>query len=312
MNLTELVQRFARLVAFVVLGFSGYYVILYLLRWEWNRALLAGIFFLAAEIFLVADLAFVRFNRVSRQIELARETEEIRALAAQLRRSRPPMRGPFAWLSPQQDRTYVFVPILLAAGILLSALAYIVERLSRVTATPVAEHELARGLASMSLPRTGLAPTGQLQRARWDKPSRPAERNRRSTWVIAAIVVIITALIVVLRVVLITRPESADPNAALVVNLAVERNDLDQTEGTIALSLWALCQTRIPEAASLKSLEQSDPDYPGHFRMIVSPAPARFDTREFTGCLEDAVIDRALADVTSVESVPNGETASLA
>lgn len=306
MDLAELVRRFGRLLALVVLVFAGYFVVLYLLRWEWNRALVAGVFFLAAEIFLVADLVLVRLTVLSRQVELARETEEIRALAAQLRRNRPPAKGPFAWLTEPKDRTYVFVPILLAAGILLSAVAFIVERLSRVTATPVAEHELARGLASMALPRTGLAPTGQLARTRWDEPRPAAKRNASRTWIIAAVVVILTLSVVVLRVVLITRPEAADPNAALVVDLEVQRNDLEQTEASIALSLWGICRVRIPEQAALESLEASDPDNPGRFRMVVAPAPARFDAREFTGCLEDAVIERALADVTSVETVPRG------
>jgi len=267
--------------------------------------MVAGVFLILAEVFLVGDLVIARIEQVGRRVETARDSEQISALAAQLRRNRPPTPGPFAWLSPSKDRTYVFVPVLLAAGILLSALAFIVERLSRVTAAPVAERELARGLASMALPATGLAPTGQLRHAAWDDgPGRGVSHARRNTLVVALVVAVMTVAVVVLRAVLITRPAPADPQAALVVDLAVHTNELDQPEASIALSLWGNCRTRIPAGAALISLDATDPDDPSRLRMQVSPAPALFDEREFLGCLGDLNIERAMSTVTGVSRVP--------
>ena len=52
----------SRLLLVGVLVASGGYVLVYLYRWEWNRALMAGVFFLAAEIALVgAALALMAY-----------------------------------------------------------------------------------------------------------------------------------------------------------------------------------------------------------------------------------------------------------
>ena len=66
----------------------------------------------------------------------------------------------------------VFIPVLLGAGVILSTLAYLVERIARFTAAPVAEHDLADRLATLSpAPRTGSCPRSA---RRPNLPSRPA------------------------------------------------------------------------------------------------------------------------------------------
>ncbi len=303
MSMAELVHRLGRLLALVVLGFAGVYVIVYLLRWEWNRALIAGVFFLAAEVFLVADLVLGRLRRIHEQLEYASDAEQISALAAELRRHRPPPRGPFPWLSPDQDRTYVLVPILLGAGVILSGIAYVVERLSRVTAAPVAEHELARGLASMALPRTGLSPTGQPPVTPLDRPREAPNTERRNGIVIAGLVVSLTAVIVTLAIVLVTRPGPAQEDEAMIFELAVERNNLDQRDEAVLTGLWSVCELRMPQEVALQDIR---PAAQGEatFELEVAPAPSEFDKREFMGCLQDAVVDRASARLLGITVVP--------
>jgi hypothetical protein len=304
MSLTELVHRLARLLALVVLGFSGMFVILYLLRWEWNRALIAGVFFLAAELYLLGDVVLGRIARLQAHVLHTEESDEVAALAAELRRTRPPPRGPFEWLEADRDRSYVLVPVLLGAGILLSGIAYVVERLSRVTAAPVAEHELARGLATMALPRTGLAPTGQAPIHDLDAPRPTRPVARRNTLVILALIVSLTAVIVTLAVVLVTRPAPPEPDAALVLDLYVARNNLAQSEESIAAALWGTCQLRLPADVALQSLEpQEQQGEPGLLRMVVAPAPAEFDKREFVGCLQDTAVDRAQVEVLEYATI---------
>ena len=72
---------------------SGSYVFIYLVRWEWNRALMAGLFFLAAELVLIADVLLARFGDLGRQIEEDRAREQTTALAARLRANRPDARS---------------------------------------------------------------------------------------------------------------------------------------------------------------------------------------------------------------------------
>ncbi|MDH4017602.1 MAG: hypothetical protein OEV20_09690, partial [Actinomycetota bacterium] len=157
MNEVSLARRLGRLLSAVVLVAAGSYVFIYLVRWEWNRALIAGLFFLAAEAVLIADVVLGRIGDLGKQLEEDRARERTMAMAARLRANRPESAGPFAWLAPDRDRLNVFLPILIGAGVILSAVAYLVEQLSRVTAVPVAENELARGLSTMALPVDGLS-----------------------------------------------------------------------------------------------------------------------------------------------------------
>jgi hypothetical protein len=78
------------------------------------------------------------------------------AILARVREGARPAPDPFAWLGRDANDTSVFVPVLLGAGIVFSALAWAVERLARVTTRPAAEESLARRLDSLAVPDRGL------------------------------------------------------------------------------------------------------------------------------------------------------------
>lgn len=300
----SVVHRLGRLMSGVVLVASGSYVFIYLVRWEWNRALIAGLFFLAAELVLIADVLMVRFGALGSQIQEDRAREQTAALAARLRRNRPDTPGPFAWLAPDRDRLNVLLPVLIGAGVVLSAVAYLVEQLSRVTAVPVAEHELARGLSTMALPPEGLAPLGRM-------PQTPpgALEPPRAGWAwrwftIGGLIAILAAGLLVGIQLLLSVPEPPDPGRAVTVDLVVMRRNLEQQDLEVGMALWTVCRTRIPEPVLLVSLEQADPAGSAQLRLTMSPAPGRSDTTELVGCLQDAVIERVRADVLTVIHVP--------
>lgn len=300
MSIGLIFHRLAVLVGMVVLLFSGMFVILYVLRWEWGRALIAGVFFLGAEVFLATVVLLRRMASLERQVERSSDREQIEALSAMIRRSRTPTAGPFAWLTRDPDRTFVLVPILLGAGLILSGIAFVVERLSRISAAPVAEHELARGLSGMALPRAGLLPTGQAPAGLAAR--RTVSTGRRNAAVIAVLILAMLAVIFALIFSLITRPAPPVPGTALVVDVAVSTRRLEQGDTSVAASLWAVCQVRVPPEVELLALGTS-PDDVGLQRLVVSPAPATFDEREFLGCLQDTVVDRALGQVVAVRRV---------
>ena len=299
----SLVHRLGRLLSGAVLVASGSYVFIYLVRWEWNRALIAGLFFLAAELVLIADVLLVRFGGLGHQIEAERTREQTTALAARLRANRPDSPGPFAWLAPDRDRLDVFLPVLIGAGVVLSAVAYLVEQLSRVTAVPVAEHELARGLSTMALPIEGLSPLGRLP----DVPPTPVEPPRVSgvwRWITAGgIVAVLAAGILVGFQLLLSVPEPPDPGRAVSVDMVVMRRDLEQQDLDVGLALWSVCRVRIPQEVQLDSLEPTDASDPARMRLIMSPAPGESDTKEFVGCLQDAVIERVRAFALAVDDI---------
>ena len=130
-----------------VMAAAGWYVFVYLYRWEWNRALVSGIIFLAAEIGLLATLVLERLNKLGRRVDnIDRARADERALR-RLREHAPEPARPFAWLDRSQ--TNVFVPVLLGAGVVLSALAWVVDRVARLTAVPSMERGLVQKLAAL-------------------------------------------------------------------------------------------------------------------------------------------------------------------
>lgn len=186
-------RRVALLAAIVTMGAAGWYVFLYLTRWEWNRAVVAGVIFLAAELALVGSLVLDRLAKIERRQagqagaamgaagtvsggpsrrapqpgrsvgaawdasgEPADHGAPDPRVRARLNGSAPSPREPFAWLRRESGRLSVFVPILLGAGVVLSGAAWVVERLARFTAGPALERTLARRLDALALPPGGL------------------------------------------------------------------------------------------------------------------------------------------------------------
>lgn len=146
-------RRIAALALIVVMAASGWYVFVYLYRWEWNRAVVSGIIFLAAEVALLGALLLDRLGRVGRRVDgLERAADE--RVRQRLHDHAPDPVKPFQWLDGGQ--TNVFVPVLLGAGVVLSALAWIVDRIARLTAVPSLERGLARRLATLQPPSGGL------------------------------------------------------------------------------------------------------------------------------------------------------------
>jgi hypothetical protein len=71
-----------------------------------------------------------------------------------------PPRDHFAWLQESSSRTSVFIPVLLGAGVLLSGLAWLVERLARATgaaSTDLSRSEVLRPLLIPPTPLVGPA-----------------------------------------------------------------------------------------------------------------------------------------------------------
>ncbi len=133
---------------------SGAYLLVYLYRGEWNRALISGLFFVASEVALIAGLLGRRLGRLERDLgELRREQVMSTSPVRSDERPDGASDGPvsvFRWLEP--DSLGVFVPVLLGVGAILSALAYVVERLAAVatSGTPRTSHDRLAPLARPS------------------------------------------------------------------------------------------------------------------------------------------------------------------
>ena len=140
MKLVAWVTLLATLVA------SAAYMVVSLNRWEWNRALFFGLIFVAAEVAFCTALLVRKLTQLSRQLD-----PEVREI---LEGSRPSTPDRFRWLT-DPSRTNVFIVFLVGGGVVLSALAWVVDHLAARTATPAAEARLAGQLAPIAYPRGG-------------------------------------------------------------------------------------------------------------------------------------------------------------
>ena len=150
-------RRIGTALAAVTLAGSGVYLFVYLYRWEWNRALMAGVFLLAAQTALSTTAVLNRLRALEGS-QVAGAAEPAPQTLARVREAAPPARDHFAWMQPSADRLGVFVPILMGAGFVMSGLAWLVERVARRTAGPVLEQGLAVRLSAFALPNQGLVP----------------------------------------------------------------------------------------------------------------------------------------------------------
>ena len=136
-----------------MLFFTALYFFVYLWRWEWNRALIAGVLFIATEVAMGCAIVLSRLRRIDDRLQAPDP-----AVLARIRETAPPARDHFEWLSPKSGRLGVFVPVLIGMGVVASGLAWLVERLARATAGPVLERGLAARLAPLAWPAGGLVP----------------------------------------------------------------------------------------------------------------------------------------------------------
>jgi hypothetical protein len=129
---------------------GGLYMIVSLNRWEWNRALFFGLIVVIAEIGLATGLVLRRLSHLEHRAEVDPEIAEI------FRATRPPSPDRFAWLSKSSDRFSVFITFIVGGGLILSGVAWVVDRVAAKTSTPAGEQRLAAELGPISYPRGGL------------------------------------------------------------------------------------------------------------------------------------------------------------
>ncbi|MGH9264052.1 MAG: hypothetical protein ACRD1D_05115 [Acidimicrobiales bacterium] len=131
-----------------VVGAAGYMAVS-LNRWEWNRALFFGLIVLIAEVAIATALILRRLARMER-----RNAED--SVPVIVRETRPASPNRFAWLDESTERFSVFITFLVGGGVILSGVAWVVDRIAAATSTPIRERQLARQLDSISYPAAGL------------------------------------------------------------------------------------------------------------------------------------------------------------
>jgi hypothetical protein len=129
---------------------GAFYMIVSLNRWEWNRALFFGLIVLIAEVALATGLVLRRLSR------LEYRTRADPTVTGILRETRPPSPDRFAWLRDSTKELNVFITFLIGGGVILSGIAWMVDRIASNTSSPAGEQKLSRQLSSISYPSGGL------------------------------------------------------------------------------------------------------------------------------------------------------------
>ena len=107
-------------------GSMGFFL-LYMARWEWNRALIAAMVFVAAEVALGFVAVLRRLDRMGGD-----PRDEV------ARRAAPTRQDPieeFPWLAATRDQRGVFITLLLGGGVLVSGVSWAIEKVSSVSSS---------------------------------------------------------------------------------------------------------------------------------------------------------------------------------
>lgn len=288
-----LVRLVGRLLTPVVLVVSGAYLVIYLYRWEWNRALISGLFFLAAEVAYVGASLRREIRSLAARAAAAEEQAE-RRLHARLGETAAHPARPFGWLRDSVTRgTGVFVPVLLGAGMILSALAFAVERiagaLARNAVDPITVHHLV-GLEPLD--RGLLSPRPEGGRPRQRPVTSPVARAGRLVGA-ALLAVAGAGAIDLLADATQSRPAPIDPDTSTTIDLQVEQRRA-RSALAAAEALAVACQGTLRGGTEVTHIAAQDDD---RVEIVVEPGLSELRRRRLFGCLEDATVDLVQAHV---------------
>lgn len=315
--------RLAALASAIVLLTAAAYMVVYIARWEWTRALISASVLIAMLSIVSTVLVLSRISELAALVRAATGSGSDGALpggasrapdstgaAGHAARSAPTSSAStataealrdagrthadqhFAWLH-DTSRTGVFIPVLLGAGMILSAIAWLVERLSGALAGATLDRRLADEIP-LDLPLS-------------DRPDRPvpiirtrAMRSTRTTVVATAIAVL--ALVVGVEMTRrVTQSNEAENTAAGTTSIVLDVRSSPTRDATdTATVLWSVCARQLDEAPAITAIATAG-------RLVafkVDRSLGRTAQRRVMGCLEDFTLDRVVAEVVDLRTTP--------
>jgi hypothetical protein len=283
--------------ATVILAVSSIYVVIDLARWEWNRAVISALVMIAALIVLVAMILFRQLNRIEQRMDALERSDAVNTLGA-LRSANEAAAGRhFRWLERPPDRLGVFIPVLLGAGVLMSLVAYLIERIAGLFAAVTLDPRTASRLGADLPLGDGLPPT-----ARLDAMTRaPARRRTALLTVLSLTLVLSMGAVVLLRELTQTRPDDVAAAGTTSVVLDVDQRRQLRPLTTVAEDLFGSCRSRLPGDVELTAITQVDDE---RVTIEFDRSLGQTGRARIVGCLEDHTLDRVRADVLSIQSTP--------
>jgi hypothetical protein len=298
------VRRLALVVPVGMGAVCGAYTIIYLARWEWNRAIIAGLFFVAVEIVVCAMIVVDRLRRVEARLDAlaaappaaAPEPFGLDAIEA----AAPAPADRFGWIRDQAGRTNVFLPILLGAGVLASTLAWVVEHVARATLSPLRERRLADSLGVLRPPGGLLADP--------PPPPPPGRPLRRALFATVLLVGLIGSGVATAGAIdyvadrTQSRPDARRPGVETVIELELLGSIAAHDPARVLGHLWSECTG--PDVFRLRTLPEPTVEHlDGRIRIHVRADVGERGLARLRGCLNDTTLDRVQARVVRTELV---------
>lgn len=288
------------LVTVVVLVVSGAYLLIYLYRWQWNRAVVSGIFFIASLLIFTTARILEALRRLDRRLDdLDAATRASEQLATDSLRAGGAASADrhFAWLE-DPGRLGVFIPVLLGAGVVLSALTWVLERLAGALAGATIDPGTARLLAPD-------LPLGPMAAPRVEPPGKPsgsvAGRTIGGVAAVATAVLLLGASIYVLREATMSRPDTTSLVGQTSVELTIRRKGVLRDPEPVAEALWVTCRGRLSATAKPPRIDVLATN---RVEMVFDTRLGELRRRRFFGCLEDLSVDLVQARVISFTVSP--------
>ncbi len=298
-----MIRRLGWILAVVVLFATGVYTVVYLYRWEWNRALFTSVLFITIEVALVGVFLL---NRI-RRIETDQDGREVRnATLGRIEQTRPD-RAHFAWLERSMNRTSVFVTVLLGAGVLLSLGTWLIDRIAPPDRSPEARAGPRTPARAAGLSRAAARP-GRCRAHRRSRPLRHgpprdaarAAAMRRFVGAWPRLLVALGAAVLVLRQLAMTVHTPMPAGSYLEVRASARWRDSERGAHSLARALTVACVTETAAGTQLHAFSWRD----GSFRFSVAPAFDEADRRQLRGCMSDLRMPGLIVSVQEMQTVP--------
>lgn len=328
--------RLAALASAIVLATAAAYMVVYIARWEWTRALISASVLIAMLSIVSTVLVLSRIGELTDLVRASiaapdaadrslapstRPTDSTGASPAESATQQAPPPSPLAARAPGVDgatdtaralgaasRSHaarhfdwlkadggagVFIPVLLGAGMVLSAVAWLVERLSGALAGASLDRRIATEIP-LDLP-LGDRATRPVTVTR-----APITRSRRVVTLGVVIAVLVLALGIELtrRATQANEAQNTGPGTSSIV-LDV-RSSSSRDPVTTTAVLWSVCAQQLDTAPAITAIASV-----GRFvAFSIDRSLGRTAKRRVMGCLEDFTLDRVVAKVVDLHTTP--------
>jgi hypothetical protein len=279
---------------------SGIYVLVYLGRWEWNRATMAGFVFLSALVTVSTALVLRRVGALERRLADRSPPPPDASVVEALHEANQPTTQRFEWLRPDANRLSVFVPVLLGAGTLLSMVAYVVERIAGALAGATLDRRTAAAVP-LDLPLGGGAmAVPQVPR----RPLDPRRARRRAALAVALLLVLGGLGVEAIRRMTQTVPGSlVEPGTTTLTVEVASKNRRPPDE--VVVALWTVCGARVSGDLVVTSLGVEG----DRVKLTIDKALRSTAAKRVVGCFEDLTLDRVQAEVIELTVEPTRASA---